>query len=126
MNRPNLLAAATLLISLLSAGSVLAQEATPDTWRELPSSVTRASVHQQAVAALKAGEIERGEASLARDEIRSTRERDQVRAEGREALRLGLTARGELSAPTATPAQAEAIRQAGLRALSTHSVQASR
>ena len=71
-----------------------------------------------AVAALKAGTLERGEASVDHKPRVSTKSRAQVAAEGREALRLGVVGHGEGPAPVLTPAQAESIRMAGLQAAS--------
>lgn len=47
-------------------------------------------------------------------------QRVQVSAEAREARHLGLIAEGEAGAPVASAAQAEQVRQAGLRAVQQH------
>lgn len=124
----------TTLAALISATFLtfaaplaMAQEATPDTWQQVQSTVSRDTVRAQAVAALKAGEIERGEASVDRSNFRPTLSRAQVAAEAREALRLGVLGFGEGPAYQPTPAQAEAIRLAGLKAIGQGTlVQASR
>jgi hypothetical protein len=100
-----------------AAPLAMAQEATPDNWQQVTSTVSRDAVRAQAVAALKAGEIERGEASVDRSNFRPTLSRVQVAAEAREALRLGVVGFGEGPAYQATPAQAEAIRMAGIKAV---------
>lgn len=122
-----LTAAAALLAALSVAPAAMAQEATPDTFQAFQgSSVSREAVRADAVAALKAGLIERGEASVATASFESTRARAQVAAEGREALRLGAVAFGEGPGVVVTPAQAEAIRTAGQQALGQAVAQASR
>ena len=113
-------------VALFAATGAVAQEATPDHWTQTTSSLTRAEVRADAAAALRAGLIERGEASRSAFAFESTKTRAQVRAEAMAALQLGLTGRGEASAPSATPAQAELIRQAGLRALGVPVAQTAR
>ena len=90
----------------------------------MTSTASRDAVRAEAVAALHAGTIERGEASVDRSAFVPTKTRVQVAAEAREALRLGVLGHGEGPAPVVTPDQAESIRLAGLEAL-TH-VMASR
>lgn len=107
------------LLAAAFAVPAMAQEATPDNFAGLRSVVARDAVRADAIAALKAGLIERGEASIDRQVHVATKSRAQVAAEAREALRLGLVGHGEGPAPLATPAQAEQIRLAGLQALST-------
>jgi hypothetical protein len=114
MNTPRTLAAALVIAAF--AGSAFAQEATPDHWLEAGSTADRAAVHAAAVAAQRAGQIGFGEATQFVVLAESVRSRAQVQAEAVEALRLGLLDRGEANAPAATPAQAEQVRQAGLRA----------
>jgi hypothetical protein len=116
MNTARTLIAATF-VTLFAATGATAQEATPDTWTEIASTASRAEVRADAAAALRAGLIEHGEASRSTRAFVSTKTRAQVRAETLAAVRLGLIERGEASAPSSTPAQAEVIRQAGLRAL---------
>jgi membrane carboxypeptidase/penicillin-binding protein len=120
MNTPRTLIAASLvsLSALFAASGAVAQEATPDTWTQVTSTASRADVQAQAATALRAGLIESGEASRWNVPTAAVNTRDQVRAEAIAALQLGLTDRGEANAPAATPAEAEMIRQAGLRALS--------
>ncbi len=79
------------------------------------SSLSRAEVRDQAVAARAAGLIATGEIQPVQAEQGVGKSRDQVRAELAEARRLGLLAFGEI-APVATPVQAEQIRMAGVRA----------
>jgi len=80
-----------------------------------PSSLSRAEVRDQAVAARAAGMIANGEIQPVQAERGVGKSRDQVRAELAEARRLGLVADGEIL-PIATPEQAEQIRMAGVRA----------
>lgn len=119
MNTRITTAAALISAAFLTfaAPLAMAQEATPDTWQQVQSTVSRDTVRAQAVAALKAGEIERGEASVDRSNFRPTLSRVQVAAEAREALRLGVLSFGEGPAYQVTPAQADAIRMAGLKAI---------
>ncbi len=102
----------------LGAGQAFAQEATPDTWQNVTSQATRAEVRAEAVAALHAGEIEYGEASLAPETSPTTKSRAQVRAEALTARRLGLVGQGEVTGPAPTAEQLRAIEQAGQAALS--------
>jgi hypothetical protein len=122
------LTAVIALAAIASAFALpaMAQEATPDTFASVTSTASRDAVRADAVAALKAGLIERGEASRSFTAFESSKSRAQVAAEGREALRLGVVAFGEGPAPVATPAQAEAIRTAGLKAMGAQVAQATR
>ncbi len=125
MNTRHILAAAA--IALVTSGTAFAQEATPDTWLNVTSSPSREAVHTEAVAAVQAGRVSHGYGEAFRFDRITTDSgltRAQVRAEATEAVRLGLTGHGELSAPMATPAQSEAIRQAGLRAVAALVAQA--
>jgi hypothetical protein len=79
------------------------------------SSLSRAEVRDQAVAARAAGLIARGEILPVQADRGVGKSRDQVRAELTEARRLGLLASGEML-PIATPEQSEQIRMAGVRA----------
>ena len=128
MNTPRTLIAASLvsLSALFAATGAVAQEATPDNWTQSVSTLSRAEVRADAAAALRAGLIESGEATRWNVPTAAVNTRAQVRAEAVAALQLGLTDRGEANAPSATPAQAEMIRQAGLRALSVPVAQFSR
>lgn len=123
---PLIATALAAAIGAFAASPALAQEATPDTWMDIASTQTRAEVRADAVAALNAGRIERGEASTRRVEVQSVKTRAQVRAEAAAAMRLGLLGHGERSVSSFTPAQADAIRQAGLEALGTSVAQAAR
>ena len=113
------LIALSALVAASFAAPVMAQEATPDNFATVTSVASREAVRADAIAALKAGLVERGEASIDRHVFVSTKTRVQVAAEAGEALRLGLIGQGEGPAPVATPAQAEMIRMAGLQALSS-------
>lgn len=79
------------------------------------SSLSRAEVRDQAVAARAAGLIANGEIQPVQAERGVGKSRDQVRAELAEARRLDLLAFGE-TLPIATPEQSEQIRLAGVRA----------
>jgi hypothetical protein len=116
---------AVLLSTAFAAPLAMAQEATPDNFSSFVSTASRDMVRADA-AALKAGQIERGEASRSTTEFVSTKSRLQVVAEAREALRLGVVGFGEGPARVATPAQAEAIRLAGLQATMPNVAQATR
>jgi hypothetical protein len=124
MNTRTLIAA--LFATAFVAPVAMAQEATPDHFASVTSTASRDAVRADAIAALKAGLIERGEASRSFTQFESSLSRAQVAAEGREALRLGVVAFGEGPAPVVTSAQAEAIRMAGLQAVSGNVAQATR
>ncbi len=82
------------------------------------SSGSRAEVQAQTLAAMRAGGLSRGERSyvvVAR--TGSTLTRAQVRAEAREANRLGLNRWHEAYPGELTAEQSEQIRLAGLRAI---------
>ena len=118
MNTTRITLTALVAAAAAFAAPAFAQEATPDGFAALHSSASRSAVQADAVAALKAGTLERGEASVDRKPFVSTKSRAQVAAEGREALRLGVVGHGEGPSPVLTPAQAESIRMAGLQAAS--------
>ncbi len=88
---------------------------------------SRAAVQAEAVVAnqARAGRVTYGDSPML-DALRatsSTLSRVQVRAEAIEARRLGLVTYGERDEPRLpTPAQAESIRQAGLRAIGMENV----
>jgi hypothetical protein len=113
------LIALSALVAAAFAAPAMAQEATPDTFNTVQSVLSRDAVRADAIAALKAGQIERGEASVDTRVFVSSKTRVQVAAEAAEALRLGLVGHGEGPSPVATPAQAEMIRMAGLQAVSS-------
>lgn len=96
--------------------AAFAQEVTYWNPQDAQSTKSRAEVRAEAVAALKAGQIESGEASRFVIETHGTKSRAQVMAEAVEARRLGVIGHGEVSV-VATPAQAEQVRLAGLRAI---------
>lgn len=117
MNR-NVVAAATTLVALLGASSAFAIEATQDN-APAYSSTSRAEVKAQV--ATRNGQPHLTEASP-EPAAQSTMTRTQVMAELREAQRLGVAgvSSNEATIPVATVAQAEAIQQAGLRAVETN------
>ncbi len=118
MNRKNLIAAAAAVL-LANAGGAFAVEATQDfPDATILSTKTRAEVKSELVAAEQQGPISYGEASP-EPQVASTMPRAQVVAEMQEAQRLGLLGAlsNEAGMPIATPAEQEAIRQAGLHAI---------
>lgn len=119
MNR-NVLIATTTLVALLGAGSAFAVEATQDDAIAV-SSASRDSVKAQLASASRNGFVRLTEASP-EPVAQSTVTRTQVMAELREAQRLGVAgiSSNEAGARVATAEQAEAIRQAGLRAVETN------
>jgi hypothetical protein len=101
-------------ITLSTFGAAYAQEATPAP-SYVASTVSRAEVHAQAVAARQAGLADSGEATIvAPAMVKSAVARAQVAAEAREALRLNAIPFGEVQR-VITPAQLEQIATAGLR-----------
>lgn len=103
----------------VAATSAFAQEATPESHVfGATSSVTRAAVHQEAVAAVAAGKIGFGEADRASFDRASgqSQPRAKVQAEAVQAQQLGLTQGGEYQR-TATAMEVELIRAAGERAV---------
>ena len=119
MNTARLTLTALVAAAAAFAAPAFAQEATLDAFAAVTSTASRDAVRADAIAALNAGTLERGEASVDRSVFVSSRSRLQVAAEAREALRLGAVGHGEGPAPLVTPAQAEQIRSAGLQAVST-------
>ena len=128
-NVKHLLTLAAAAVALLGAGASMAQaygdgeslreQAELRNWK---GTKTRAEVRAELLAAQRAGEITYGEGATERAllaNFKSTLTRAQVRAETLEARRLGLLDhRGDASEPIViTPAQAEQIRMAGLRAI---------
>jgi Domain of unknown function (DUF4148) len=85
------------------------------------SVLTRDQVRAELAQARREGRLVQGEAAIERAlfaDFKSTLTRAQVMAEAREARRLGvLQPRYDGKTVLPTPAQAEAIRQAGLRAI---------
>ena len=128
MNTARTLIASSLfsVVTLLAATGAVAQEVTPTGFEQFSSVASRADVRADAASALRAGRVDSGEATLWTGEVESSRSRAQVMAEAVEAQRLGLIGHGEMSAPSASPAQAELIRSAGLRALGVPVAQANR
>jgi hypothetical protein len=97
------------------ASAVEAEQAS--TWMT-PSTASRADVRADVDAAQRAGLLARNEASFTVTAAASdaTLKRVQLTAEAREAMRLGLLPVHE-GTRSATPADTEQIRQAGLRAV---------
>ncbi len=97
---------------------------------EAASTRNRAAVATEAVAALSAGRIARGELSSFEPQAQATTSemtRAQVQAETLEARRLGLLDQaGELGVAQVTPAQSAMIHAAGLRARDGALIQAAR
>lgn len=112
----NTLAAILAVTTAAFAAPALAQEASVDGFDRVVSSASRDAVRADAVAALRAGTLDRGEATRDRTAFVSAKSRAQVAAEATEALRLGVVGYGEGPAPVVTTAQAESIRTAGLAA----------
>lgn len=107
------------ILALVTSTPSMAQEATPDVAQQPASpapTLSRAEVQAAAIAAVRDGLIDKGEALLAIDSARSVLPRAQVKAEAREAVRLNLNRRGEVGA-LATQAELDQVRQAGLRAV---------
>jgi hypothetical protein len=115
MNRINLIAAAALAFA--AATPVLAAgEARYEFPAASTSTLTRAEVKAQLVAARGAGHIAQGERSVVIADTGTPLTRAQVVAETLEAIRVGAISRHEQSEqPTA--AQLDSIRMAGQRAL---------
>ena len=120
MNRKTLIATVTTLVALVGAGSAFAQEATQGfPAAQVLSSKSRADVKSELAAAQRTGTFGYAEASP-EPFAASTITRTQVLAETREAQRLGLLGESnEAGVRIATPAEQEAIRSAGLRAIET-------
>jgi hypothetical protein len=121
LSSASMIAAAAAAALVFGATGVLAQEATPAPEIDnFVSTKTRAQVIAETRDAARSGLIARNEADeqrIAAFGFVSLKTRGQVVAETVEARRLGLTTYGEAGEPTATPAQLESIRIAGLRAL---------
>lgn len=112
----------TLIAGLVFAGAAQMASAVeaeqPSTWMT-PSTVSRADVRADVDAAKRDGQLARNEASytVTSASSESMLKRVQLGAEAREAMRLGLLPVHE-GTRSATPAETEQIRQAGLRAVS--------
>jgi hypothetical protein len=94
------------------------------------SALSREQVRADLMQAQREGRIVYGDTALERAlfaDFKSTASRAQVQAEAIEARRLGLLEHRSDSEPVvATPAQAESIRQAGLRAAGASTLAAAR
>ncbi len=103
------------IVLSMTAAAAMASEFTPEA--PFVSTMSRAEVRAQAIAARDAGLITSGEfVPVIVAENTSTLTRAQVRAEAVEAQRLGLLTSGEINV-LPTPAQLEQVRLAGLRAV---------
>ena len=99
----------------MTAAAAMASEFTPEA--PFMSTLSRAEVRAEAIAARDAGLIASGEfAPVIVAQNTSTVTRAQVRAEAVEAQKLGLINTGEITV-LPTPAQLEQVRLAGLRAV---------
>jgi hypothetical protein len=116
MSTPFRLVSVGLLASL--CGVAIAHEA-EQWWERIPSTRTRAEVRAELEAAQRAGtSTPRYEPLYAlQPKGDPTLSRAQVQAEAREAVRLGLTTKYEVSPRQATAAELAQIGQAGLRAV---------
>lgn len=106
------------LVLALGAGAALAEG--PLQGNEVfqfQSTLSRAEVRAQAVAARDAGQLPRGEILPVQADAGPALSRTQVRAEAAEARRLGLLPQGEIL-PVVSAAHAEQMRLAGLQAVS--------
>jgi hypothetical protein len=134
MKRTTLIAAATAFVALAGAASAFAAGTTQNFSAQtvrgeaqeiaVPtlSGQSRDDVRQELAAAVRGRTLVYGEASVAPQQV-FTLSRAVVQAETREALRLGVVGANEAEVFTATPAQRESIRLAGLRALETNLAQ---
>lgn len=116
---------AALIAASLVAGSAFADGAEYDYPQAVHSTLSRAEVQAQTIAALRSGAVSRNDfestpQAKADVVLASNLQRVQVLAEAREARRLGLIAEGDGSAPVATPAQLEQVRLAGVHAVQNH------
>jgi hypothetical protein len=103
------------IVLSMTAAAAMASEFTPEA--PFVSTLNRAEVQAQAIAALDAGLIASGDfAPVIVVDSTSTLTRGQVRAEAVEAQKLGLITRGEVTV-LPTPVQLEQVRLAGLRAV---------
>ena len=99
----------------MTAAAAMASEFAPEA--PFVSTLSRAEVRAEAIAARDAGLIASGEfAPVIVAQNTSTVTRAQVRAEAVEAQKLGLINTGEITV-LPTPAQLEQVRLAGLRAV---------
>jgi Domain of unknown function (DUF4148) len=92
MNTKSLIVAAFAAATTFASFGAMAQEVTPDAVTVGKSTVTRQSVHQEAVAAVAAGRVPFGEVSRSFDAPSTSQlTRAEVAAEARSALRQGKT-----------------------------------
>jgi hypothetical protein len=115
MNKTLIIAALGLLAA---ATTTFAAEATQDDPASYTSTLSRAEVRQDTQRASHTVLITQGEASVFDDTTVAGKSRAQVRAEARQAIRLGAIGHGHHDF-IPTIAQLESIRLAGLAALDT-------
>jgi hypothetical protein len=118
MNRKMWMLTTTAAVALFGAASAFAQEATQEfNNAQALSSASRDTVKADLSTAQHNGSTGFQEASPA-PEAATDLTRSQVKAETREAQRLGLLGANEAEVPIATPAEQASILAAGLRASS--------
>jgi hypothetical protein len=117
MNRKMWMLITTTAVALFGAASVFAQEATQEfNDAQALSSVSRDDVRTGLNTARHEGSLGFHEASPAPEAAGTGVTRSQVKAELREAQRLGLVDSNEAEVPIATPDEQASIVAAGLRA----------
>jgi hypothetical protein len=109
-------------VTTFAAFGAFAQEASVEPITKSVSSITRADVHRDAVAAVAAGLIGTGEASMVPVSKSAGASRAQISAEAGEALRLGLVGAGEATHRLPTTGELDQIRMAGERAVQGNKV----
>ena len=115
--------AIALIAASLTAGSAFADGDTPDYPKAYTSSVSRAQVQADTIAALvAANEYEANQ--YAKAVVPSSLVRVQVLAEAREARRLGLVVEGDGTQTVPTASQLEQVRLAGVNAVNQRLAQA--
>lgn len=117
MNAKTLITIAIALTGFAAATTSMAGEASYEPAQPSTSTLTRAEVRADYVAARAAGQLDTGERSHVAAPTGTAKTRAQVVAETLEAVRIGAINHGERSL-SLTPAQAASIEMAGLRALS--------
>jgi len=116
---------AALIAASLVAGSAFADGAEYEYPQTVRSTVSRADVQAETIAAQRSGALSRNDfesAPVAKAEVKlaSNLQRVQVLAEAREARRLGLIAEGDGSAPVPSASQLEQVRLAGVQSVQNH------
>lgn len=119
--------AIALIAASLTAGSAFADGDTPDYPKAYTSSVSRAQVQADTIAALRGGQVAANEYEAnqyAKAVVPSSLVRVQVLAEAREARRLGLVVEGDGTQTVPTASQLEQVRLAGVNAVNQRLAQA--